>query len=621
MTRQEFIDKSLKVHGNKYIYTEIPEKVNSRGDVTIICREHGPFVQNARSHYRGHGCPICKAENTKKALLLNTEKFLEKYRSKFKNEYDTSLVDYKDFETNVKMICPKHGIFELTPHSLMRGKGCPKCGNAKSGESRRLSRDEVISRARKIHGGKYSYEKYNGEKLSEETTIICPIHGEFKQTMRKHLMGSGCKKCGYEKLRNTQRKDVNHVIEQCKEIHNNKYIYILDFEYINNKSKLHAVCPVHGEFWQEINSHLQGEGCPECGKEETTRKLRKDKEYMINRAREVHGDKYSYDNFQYINWHTKGYVTCPIHGDFLVSPNNHIGNGSGCPKCINPISKWEQEVFDFISSLDIECEQSNRKILNGKEIDIFIPKYNIGIECDGLRWHNEQYKAKSYHLDKTNESEKYGVRLIHIFEDEWIFKKDIWQSMLRNIFGLIDKKIYARNCVVKDVSAQETRNFLDKNHIQGYSTSKFNYGLYYQDKLVSLMTFGIPRINMGGDKSDGNYELVRFCNKIDTNVVGGASKLFKHFIEEINPKEIVSYSDKRWSTGNLYSILGFEHIHDSRPNYYYVNNMRRMNRFGFRKDVLVKEGYDKDKTEHEIMLERGIYRIYDCGTKVWKWKS
>ena len=88
MTRQEFIDKSLKVHGNKYIYTEIPEKVNSRGDVTIICREHGPFVQNARSHYRGHGCPICKAENTKKALLLNTEKFLEKYRSKFKNEYE-----------------------------------------------------------------------------------------------------------------------------------------------------------------------------------------------------------------------------------------------------------------------------------------------------------------------------------------------------------------------------------------------------------------------------------------------------------------------------------------------------------------------------------------------------
>ena len=133
------------------------------------------------------------------------------------------------------------------------------------------------------------------------------------------------------------------------------------------------------------------------------------------------------------------------------------------------------------------------------------------------------------------------------------------------------------------------------------------------------MTFGVPRINMRGKKEDGCYELVRFCNKLDINVIGGASKLFKHFIEVNNPNEIVSYSDKRWSLGNLYYVLGFVHDHDSRPNYFYVNNMERLNRFGFRKSVLVNEGYDKGKTEHEIMIERGIYRIYDCGTMVWKW--
>lgn len=619
MTKDEFIEKSKKVHGDKYIYDEIPNEFRANDDVTIICPIHGEFTQCARSHYRGAGCRECGIEKARTFRLLTTESFLKKYHDKFGNAYDTSLVDYKDFETNVIMICPKHGEFKKTPHALMMGEGCPKCGHERGAKSKRLSREEVIRRANEIHNFKYSYEKYNGEKLSEEATIICPIHGEFKQTMRKHLMGSGCRECGYEKLRDMQRKPLNITIKECEAVHNHKYKYILDFEYVNNKSYLRAVCPIHGEFTQEINAHLHGQGCPECGKEETTRKLRKDKEFMIKRAIGVHGKKYTYDNFNYVNWHTKGFVTCPIHGDFLVTPLNHITNGSGCPKCSHQVSKWEKEVYDFLLSLGIECEQSNRSILGGKEIDIFMPKYNIGIECDGLRWHNELYRDKDYHLSKTNECKEHGVRLIHIFEDEWAKNSEIWKSMFRNMFGLIESKIYARKCEVREVSPKDCRQFLDNNHIQGYSNSKINYGLYYNDELVSLMTFGMPRINMGGKKEDGHYELVRFCNKLNTNVIGGASKLFKHFIKMNNPTEIVSYSDKRWSLGNLYQVLGFKHTHDSKPNYFYVYNMDRLNRFRFRKSVLVNEGFDKDKSEHEIMLDRGIYRIYDCGTMVWKW--
>jgi hypothetical protein len=126
---------------------------------------------------------------------------------------------------------------------------------------------------------------------------------------------------------------------------------------------------------------------------------------------------------------------------------------------------------------------------------------------------------------------------------------------------------------------------------------------------------------MGGKDKDGYWELVRFCNKINTSVVGGASKLFKHFIKNYDPINIVSYSDKRWSTGGLYDKLGFIHDHDSKPNYYYVINNERKNRFGFRKDKLIKEGFDKNKSEHEIMLERKIYRIYDCGCRCHIWKK
>jgi hypothetical protein len=131
------------------------------------------------------------------------------------------------------------------------------------------------------------------------------------------------------------------------------------------------------------------------------------------------------------------------------------------------------------------------------------------------------------------------------------------------------------------------------------------------------MTFGLLRKSMGATNIDGTYELFRFCNKLDTTVIGGADKLLKYFINTHNPKEIISYADRRWSQGGLYEKLGFEFIHNSKPNYWYIIGTNREYRFKFRKDVLVKEGFDIHKSEREIMLERGIYRIYDCGNKVY----
>ena len=620
MFKEEFIEKSKKVHGDKYDYALVPSEFNAKDKVTIICPTHGEFTQCAREHYRGHGCPKCSKDRVKESLTLTTSTFLDKYHDRFGDKYDTSLVEYVNFETPIKLICHSHGVFEKTPRELMRGGGCPKCSHENTARSKTWNKEKFIEEARKVHGDKYDYSKVEYVKQSVDVIITCPIHGDFKQTPRKHLMGSGCKECGYEKNRETFRKPIEDVIEQCKVVHNNKYEYVLDFEYINNKSILHAICPIHGEFNQEINAHLHGQGCPECAYEDIISRTTLTTDEFIERSRMVHGDKYDYSKTKYRRSKEKVTITCPIHGDFEQKPNFHL-MGSGCPKCSHQVSKWEKEVYDFLISLGIECEQSNRSILNGREIDIFVPKYNIGIECDGLRWHNELYRDNNYHLDKTDECREHGVRLIHIFEDEWINKSEIWKSMFNNMFGLIHDKIYARKCDIREVSAKDTRKFLDDNHIQGYSNSRINYGLYYDDELVSLMTFGMPRINMGGKKGEGCYELVRFCNKINMNVIGGASRLFKHFIEKYNPSEVVSYSDKRWSLGNLYGILGFVHTHDSKPNYFYVYNMDRLNRFRFRKSVLVNEGYDKDKTEHEIMLERGIYRIYDCGTMVWKWKK
>ena len=163
--------------------------------------------------------------------------------------------------------------------------------------------------------------------------------------------------------------------------------------------------------------------------------------------------------------------------------------------------------------------------------------------------------------------------------------------------------------------------FLEDNHIQGKLGAKVRVGLYHNEELVSLMTFGSLRKSLGSKSQEGDWELLRFCNKLNTNVVGGASKLLKYFINNYKPDNIISYADRRWSEGNLYYNLGFKLVGETRPNYFYLNTSRRESRFKYRKDILVKQGYDPNKTEREIMKERGYLRIYDCGTLKFEYKS
>lgn len=302
---------------------------------------------------------------------------------------------------------------------------------------------------------------------------------------------------------------------------------------------------------------------------------------------------------------------------YVLRKNRGVNICTTCNPLYNKkISYGQKELQDFITTLNIKYETNNRSILNGKELDIFLPDKNIAIEYNGLYWHSELFVDKNYHINKTNLCNDKGVRLIHIFEDEWLFKPDIVKSRIKNILGLTQNKIYARKCIIKEINSDLTREFLDNNHIQGNVASKIKIGLYYNNELVSLMTFAQSRTIMGGKPNE--YELIRFSNKLNTNIIGGASKLLKYFIKTYEPKKLISYADLRWSTGNLYNELGFKFIHNSKPNYWYVTNDKRKHRYGYRKSILIKEGYDSNKSEHQIMLERGIHRIYDCGNKLYE---
>ena len=291
-----------------------------------------------------------------------------------------------------------------------------------------------------------------------------------------------------------------------------------------------------------------------------------------------------------------------------------------CTIC-NPIGSFsksgeEKIIYKIINNnCDKKIDTNKRDIISPLELDIYIPELRLAFEFNGLYWHNELYKDKNYHLNKTELCEKKGIQLIHIWEDNWINKQDIVKSMILNKLGKTPNKIYGRKTIIKEITDNKiVRNFLETNHLQGFIGSKIKLGLFFENELVSLMIFGKRRIAMGKKlTNEGEYELLRYCNKLNTNVLGGASKLFKYFIENFNPKEITTYADRSHSNGKLYKQLGFKFISKTQPNYFYIINGIRKHRFNFRKDKLIKEGFDSNKTEHQIMLNRNIYRIYDSG--------
>ena len=298
----------------------------------------------------------------------------------------------------------------------------------------------------------------------------------------------------------------------------------------------------------------------------------------------------------------------------------HYNRGLNCDVC-NPLSpqftsKEEQAVFDYIrSELGITGTQGNKNIISPYELDMVFPEYKIAIEYSGLYWHSEvsSGKGKKYHYEKMVKANQAGYRLITIFSDEWISTPDIVKSKLRNIFKKTDKKYYARQLVVKPVSSDESREFLNLYHLQGNSSAKINLGLYAENTLVALMTFSNGRAALNTKSITNEYELVRFVTD-GSSVVGGASKLLKHFIKMYQPKKIVSYADLRWSEGNVYSVIGFEKAGNPTIGYWYVDGYQtRIHRYNFTKSQLVKAGNSVEKTEWEIMQDLGYDRIWDCG--------
>lgn len=323
---------------------------------------------------------------------------------------------------------------------------------------------------------------------------------------------------------------------------------------------------------------------------------------------------------EYKNGYTKYNYRCKKCDTIFGMRFNSLKLSAGCPTCnprnVKRVSKGENEIIEFLSQVGIQNIVKNSKyIIPPYELDIFIPDFNMAIEYNGLWYHcdggpNANKINNTYHLTKTELCQKENIRLIHIFEDEWIFKKDIVKSRLTYFLGLSNNpRIYASKCTIKEITPQEKNIFLNTFHIQGADTSRIKLGAFYKGELISVMTFSLGSISKGSKLEDGIWELSRFCSTSKYNIVGIAGKLLKHFQRNYGWKQIFTYADRRWSNGHLYYKLGFTYIHTTRPNYWYVKDLERGHRYNFRKKV----HEPKDIPEWVLRRKEGYYRIWDCG--------
>jgi len=475
----------------------------------------------------------------------------------------------------------------------------------KNNQSNLLLKNFII-KSNKIHNNKYDYSKVEYVNTSKKIIIICPLHGEFIQSPRNHISGNGCTKCHYsERYNNSKRKNK----EDLKKNYSIK-------DLIENSENFNKY---------KISQEL------------IKLPLKEREKYFITLSKIVHNNKYEYDKFKYINSKIPVTIKCPIHGYFTQRIEEHINKKMGCQKCGKISSKMEEKICSFIKNkLKLEIIERSRKIILPKELDIFIPSKNIAIELHGNRWHSEVVSIK-YHKDikevKNHLKIKYdicklkNIQLLQFYEDEIYFKLKIIKRMIRHKLGKSKKTFYARKLILKEINKNECKQFLDKFHIQGKCKFKKSYGLFTsKNKLISVMAFSYHVSHRGKKFNNTEWELVRFASKY--SVVGGASRLLKEFIRNTPKcKKIISYSDNRFSLGELYRILGFKKDKDIKKDYYYVNHkdkyliryhksyMKKSNQESLSKSSNFK--FDDNLTEYQNSHNNGFYRIWDAGKIKW----
>lgn len=502
------------------------------------------------------------------------------------------LSKYKNSKTKLKFRCPNGHEGSIRLEHFVNGYGCNIC--TKGGH---LTLEDKINLI--ISKG---YEVINHTKTKYDITfsLRCSEGHNISMTWRTFKKNETCYVCDGR----VSVVDYNLV----KESFENEGYELLSSSYRNSSSYLYYMCPKGHTgkiIWSNWNKGIR---CSECSYDNLRVRVDDVNNFLVGSGKEA----------LVINREQGSpYITlkCECGEVFRSKLRNIKRSGPICPECDKYISSAEKEIYNYLKHKGLKVEKNVWYITKDRsEIDIVIPDLKTGIEYCGLYWHTEVTGGKNqdYHLRKLEKANSNGYTLLTIFEDEYILKGDLVKSILSRKLGVIDGfRIHARECVIENIESSVCNDFLNKYHLQGKGHSSVKLGAHFGGYLIAVMTFSKKNIAKGFKGDTGHWELDRYCAHPDFCVPGVASKLLRTFESNFKWRHITSFADRRWSNGDLYYRLGFKHMYNTRPNYWYIKkgHIGRMHRYGLRKN----SDDDKNKTEWENRLEQGYDRIWDCG--------
>ena len=407
MTKEYFLSRAKGLYGDFYTYKNLPDNFNNKETITVTCKKHGDFNTIVCNFLNGRGCGKCNAEKRSNSFK---EQYIEKSIKTHGNKYDYSKIVYVNAKTPVCIICPEHGEFWQTMDAHVHGEGCPECAKLKISETKTKTTEYFVKKSKEIHGNKYDYSKIVYQYNSDKVCIICPEHGEFWQTPNNHLCGNGCPRCS------GKNKDTEEFIKEIR----NKFGDVYDFskaKYTGSKNDITLL--YNGkEVTTKASKFLTSK------KPITFSRVRCQNDF-IEKARKIHQNKYDYSKVKYINNTTNVCIICPEHGEFWQRPAAHL-SGRGCKEC--KIPKLEERVLRFLKEKnETVIHQYYPEYLSSglshQSIDIFIPKYNVGIECQGIQHFKDRIEYFSGTLEENIERDirkynkcKENVKLFYLID-------------------------------------------------------------------------------------------------------------------------------------------------------------------------------------------------------------
>lgn len=468
--------------------------------------------------------------------------------------------------------------------------------------------------------GEYDFSGSIYAGMNRKIQFCCPAHGVQTSDAKNLMAGRKCQLCAFEARKGKSRITQGKMLIRFAETHGDTYDYS-EAVYKGQQTPVKILCKYHGQFWQKPEYHWAGSKCPLCASRNRNESLKDTKETLETKVALLFGGLFDLSDVSYSHSQQIITVRCSKHNQLCQTRPNWLVNGANpCTKCNHMKSSGEEELAEFLAQYTC-VERRNRKILAPKEIDIWLPEHNVGIEFHGVYWHSVD-RVGNIHREKWETAQSIGIRLVQIFQDEWADKSCIVKDRLLSILGR-GAKYDARKCELLELPAREANTFLGATHIQGGCQAPVHYGLLYGGLLIAVASFGPARSGAMTKGSDGNvWEVIRYASL--GRVRGGFSKLLTRFEQDIAPAKIVSYCDLRYGDGRLYAATGFllECITD--PDYWWCDpkNSRRVSRYQTQKHKLpahpvLKNYYHADKTETEICTAAGWVKILGVGNQRW----